>query len=353
MQPYPPQGYPPQQPPTTYPPTNPPAYPQGYAPAPVPGAYPAPAQQSYPAPAAPAQTMPGGDSFNSPGRVVNIIRPRIMDFGPGRLLLIKVTKLERQVPAPTRPGEPPKLQDKITADVVALDGPPFPYGGKPERDGTPHTHTGTPPEEWPGLWLTQDLIVRQCEKSVGGMVLGRLVRGQASDPSRNAPWRLDEPTEEDKVKARQYLAGAAIAAATPSPVAPPPAAAQVPPVPPAAPGSYPPPGYPVNAAPYASPQAPPAQVWDPATGQWTTPAAQVAQAYIGSPYPGSQYQPPAPAPHAPAQPAAYPPPPMAPPGPDPATAPPPPGMDPNIWATMPLEHRAAVLASTAAPAPWQ
>lgn len=347
--------------PTYYPPQQgqPAAvYPPGIAP-PVPGAYPAP-PTAAPMPTQPAPTMPGGDQFNAPERVVNVVRPRIMDIGPGRLLLLSPTKIERDVKNDLDP-DPNATQDRLTADVVVLDGPPFPYGGKPEK-GIPHTHMSQPPQEWPGLWLSQDLIVRQCEKSIGGKVLGRLVRGQASDPKRNAPWRLDDPTEEDKALARQYLAGVAVAAATaPAPVAPPavnappagypgypvgmaaPAPASVPPVPPAAPGSYPPPGYPVNAA--------PAMVYDPATGQWTTPAAQVAQQYIGNPDPGAQYQPAPVAPQVAAQPTAYPPPPMTPPGVDINT--PPPGMDPNVWASMPPEHRAAVAASAAGRAPWQ
>ena len=352
MQPQP--GYPPMG--TAYPPGVMPPVP-GYPPPgypPVPGAYAAPAQTAppaqYAAPAAPG-TMPGGDSFASPTRVVNVVRPRIMDFGVGRLLLIKPTKIERQVPAPTSAGEPVKLQDRLTADVVALDGPPFAYGGKPERDGTPHTHTATPPEEWPGLWLTQDLLVRQCEKMVGGMVLGRLVRGQASDPKRNAPWRLDEPTEEDRVIARQYLAGAAIAAATPSPVTPPPA--------PANPAGYPPTGGVPTMAQHTVPQPPAPPVWNPATGSWDFPGqpapapAAAAQAYLSDPNPGAQYNPGSPpgAPYGATQPAAYPPPPMAPPALDINT--PPPGFDPNVWQTLNVEQRTAIAASTAARPPWQ
>lgn len=340
--------------PTTY------QYPPGYPPPPMPGAYPAPTQ-SYPTQtqnvghvqhAAPG-TMPGGDQFTSPTRVVNVVRPRIMDIGPGRLLLLKPTKIERGVKNDLSP-DPNATQDRLTADVVVLDGPPFPYGGKPEK-GIPHTHTSNPPEEWPGLWLTQDLIVRQCEKSIGGMVLGRLVRGQASDPKRNAPWRLDEPTEDDKVIARQYLAGAAVAAAaSPAPVMPQPPAVNAPPSAPAQALGYPV-GAQQSAPPAYAPGPPPPPVWNPATNSWDFPTAPdpavaaAAQGYMTGP-PGAQYAPPVNAPQYGAQPAAYPP---------PAAAPaldidtPPPGMDPAMWASMPAEHRAAIAASVAARPPWQ
>lgn len=337
-----PQPQYPQQYPQQYP-TLPPNYAQPSAPpaAPYPGAYTQPTQpygtQAAVAASLAAPQMPGGDQFGGPARVINVIRPRIMDIGPGRLLLIKPTKIERDQKNDLS-DDPNAKQDRLTADVVVLDGPPFPYGGKPEQ-GTPHTHTAQPPQEWPGLWLTQDLIVRQCERSIGGMVLGRLVQGQASKPGRRAPWRLDDPTEADKVIARNYLAGAAVAAATPPAPVPPPAP-QAPPV--------------------TQQQAAPAPVWNPQTGAWEFPgptlagqpnpipavpahpsypgAQAAAQQYIGAPDAGAQYAPM---------------PPSAPPAPVLDIDTPPQGMDPAIWAQMPAEHRTAIAQSAAGRAHWQ
>jgi hypothetical protein len=304
-----------------------PAYPS----APVPGAYP------MLAPAAPG--MPGGDQFNSPTRVINVVRPRIMDIGPGRLLILRPTKIERGIKNDLA-EDPNAVQDRLTADVVVLDGPPFPYGGKPEI-GQPHTHNASIPMEWPGLWLTQDLIVRQCEKSIGGMVLGRLVLGQASKPGRRPPWRLDDPTDSDKVIARQYLAGAAVAAASaPAPVAPVPTTMATYTAPPVDPGyaawlaAQAQTGYPVGGGvPTMAQHTVPAPPMPQPNGPYGPPTA--AQQYIGSPDPGAQYPPPAP--------------PM--PALDIDT--PPAGMDPAMWASMPPEMRAAVAASAAGRAPWQ
>ena len=38
----------------------------------------------------------------------------------------------------------------------------------------------------------------------GGKVLGRLTQGEKK-PGKNPPWKLDDPTEDDKVTARKYL----------------------------------------------------------------------------------------------------------------------------------------------------
>lgn len=304
MQPnYDPQGYAPQAAPPQYAPqpqyapAPQPAYPpQGYAPAAQPAPQPQPAapQAGWGGPA-----PQGVDQFGAPAPAVGIIRPRLTDMGAGRLLLITPTKIERDVPN-TLSEKPGATQDRMTCDVVILDGPPFPYGGNPEaRGGRPHDRMAQIPYESLSMWISNALIVAQCERAVGGgMVLGRLGFGESKTPGRQNPWKLTDPTEADKEIARAYLlAKQQGRIAAPAPQAPPQAAPQP---------QYAPP----QSAPPAQPQYPP---------QGYAPAAQ--------PAPQPQYAP-APAAGAP--------------------LPPPPGWAPEAWAAVPPEQQAMIAQSMAA-----
>lgn len=228
---------------------QPPTYPQAPQPMPAPQAWPQPPQQPYPpqpqyAPPAPAPQQyaapapvappmpsgPGADEFSNPTPVMgNIARPRLMDLGEGRLVFFRPTKIERDVPAPPRPGEVPKVQDRITTDIIPLDGGQFAYGGKPEK-GVPHTAMGTPGDIFPSCWNSNKIMVAQLERSVDPSarlyVLGRLIKVQGANLQNNPSWRLADPTEEDRAIARawkarydagQIPASAGIAAPAPAP----------------------------------------------------------------------------------------------------------------------------------------
>ncbi len=154
MQPNQQYAYPPQQ-----------AYPQQVGPPPgyVQQQYPQ-QQPQYAPPQAPQQQAPGYGGvvpqFSPPAPPqASIVRPRMQDFArEGRLVLVKPTKIERNVP--NTKGKPGDTQDRLTADVVILDGAPFPYGGQPEN-GNPHTHQAMIPHEIPGMFISSAGLISQ------------------------------------------------------------------------------------------------------------------------------------------------------------------------------------------------
>ena len=89
-------------------------------------------------------------------------------------------RLEENVP--TALGE----KDAIRADVAILDGN---QAGEAIDDAL----------------VFPRVLIGQLRSKTGGMVLGRLGQGTAK-PGQNAPWKLDEPTEADRVLGRAHLA---------------------------------------------------------------------------------------------------------------------------------------------------
>lgn len=136
--------------------------------------------------------------------------PRMRDLY-GRLLLIIPSKLETGIESTVNPG---KFQDRMTADVIVLDGGTIHYGGKPEAvPAVAHMLTAEVPLCSRGQWLSFSGIISQCREALAkraqgqpGMVLGRLSAGVASKPGSNPPWLLTPPSEADKAIARAYLA---------------------------------------------------------------------------------------------------------------------------------------------------
>jgi hypothetical protein len=175
-----------------------------------------------------------------------------LDIGAGHLVLISPHKIERNVPKLNARG-PDDVQDRITADLVVLDGAPFMWGGDPEgfagKGSIPHDKQASIPHESLNMWINQALLVLQLERSIGSKVLGRLNQKPATQPGRRPSWTLDNPTDADRELARQYLAAKArgeFNAPAPQPQAAP--IGQ-----PAMQG--PPPGYQQVAPPVAPPQA--------------------------------------------------------------------------------------------------
>lgn len=117
------------------------------------------------------------DPFSSPA--TSSFSPKDID---GRLLLITPHEIQKDVV--TDYG----TSDATRADVVVLDG-----------DGAP--------DEKSGVLIFQKALQGNLRAALGkGMVLGRLGQGVAKK-GQSAPWILTDPTEADKVIARQYLAG--------------------------------------------------------------------------------------------------------------------------------------------------
>lgn len=152
---------------------------------------------------------PGEDPFSAPAPQ-QPRGPRLRDLY-GRLLLVVPVKLEQGVPNRLQAGT---VQDRMTADVIVLDGGPISYGGRPEATPpVPHDKTAQLPHKTPGMFISSSGLISQCREALAkrqqgqpGMVLGRLGVGQVKEQGQSAPWLLSVPTEQDKALARQYLA---------------------------------------------------------------------------------------------------------------------------------------------------
>jgi hypothetical protein len=127
----------------------------------------------------------------------------------GRLLLVLPHKVET-VPNRLKPGE---TQDRMTADVIILDGGAINYGGKPEAmPPTPHTKVSPTPHKNERMFISSVGLISQCREALAkraqgkpGMVLGRLAVGEAKGEQK-PPYLLTPPTEADKAIGRAYLA---------------------------------------------------------------------------------------------------------------------------------------------------
>jgi hypothetical protein len=127
-----------------------------------------------------------------------------------RLLLILPYKVET-VPNRLQPGS---TQERMTADVIVLDGGALQYGGAPEKTPPkPHDKQVDVPHKVPRMFLSQAGLISQSSEALAkrqrgepGMVLGRLTTGEAKEAGHNPPWLLAPPTDADKQIARAYLA---------------------------------------------------------------------------------------------------------------------------------------------------
>ena len=176
---------------------------------PVPVAIPVAAPVTQPVPDAVAQPFDGGDPFDAPAPQA-ARGPRVRDMY-GRLLLIIPHKLEEGVPNKMDAG---KLQDRMTADVVILDGGPIAFGGAPEKvPPRPHTQQANVPLKNTRQYISSVGLISQCRDALAkkvrtgqpGMVLGRLNVGEAKG-DQAPPYLLTPATDADKAIARAYLA---------------------------------------------------------------------------------------------------------------------------------------------------
>lgn len=193
--------------------TNPWAQPGPAQPASVPFPPPQPTvigqQPSYP----PAQA--GQDEFGAPAPQSD--RPRVIDL-QGRLIIWRPLRLEEGIATRFKDNAGNAVvQDRMTVDVIVLDGGTLAYGGKPEDPDEPTPHTKSHEVPWciERMYISQKGLVSQLRdayraKMTGqgqAMVLGRLVKGQKTEANRRAPWLIsNQLTEQDKQMARAWLA---------------------------------------------------------------------------------------------------------------------------------------------------
>lgn len=143
-----------------------------------------------------------------------------------RLVAIIGKKIEYGVKAP---GEPGKTQDRITADVLVIDGGPFTFGGKPLQ--RPPVADTMVVQQLPylalNMWISNKVLITQLERKVGqGIAVGRLYYGEPTN-GNNAPYKITEdPTPEEiefvtrwwaAYQAKQWTSPAAIPIGAPQP----------------------------------------------------------------------------------------------------------------------------------------
>lgn len=116
------------------------------------------------------------DSFSGPGSALGI---QWADY-KGALLLFTVKEIETGIS--TQFG----TSDAVRVSINVLDG-------SNEGDG------------FADVLVFPKVLQGQLRGSVGGRVLGRLGQGEKKS-GQNAPWKLEDPTEDDKTLARKWIA---------------------------------------------------------------------------------------------------------------------------------------------------
>jgi hypothetical protein len=147
---------------------------------------------------APAQSPAAGDvmaAFADPSAIGGT-RPAVRDL-VGRVVVIKPTRYEERVPG----VDPGTFQERITADVLILDGGRLEFGGNVGR-GRPNLLSVDAPFLTQGMYISNTNVVGAVREQVGrGVVLGRIVQGRSNDPKRNAPYNLVMLEEGDPMRA--------------------------------------------------------------------------------------------------------------------------------------------------------
>lgn len=175
-------------------------------------------------------STPAQDPFAAPTPRATSF-PSVASFR-GRLVLIRPTKLEHDVPKQAHVPNGPK-GDRVTANVSVVDGSGpvelFPNGNPSGQymDGT----------EFRGVWFGQEQLAAGLQDVRGNLLELVLARVDTLNPGTRAgqgnPWVFTEPSEGDKDVARKFLAnqmvGGAAAPTQPAPQQPPAAPVYAPP----------------------------------------------------------------------------------------------------------------------------
>lgn len=133
----------------------------------------------------------------------------------GRLILMKATKVERDVPSQ---DDPSKKSDRYTVDVTTVDGKGpvqvYSYSSPTGKMLEGPTHKG--------VWFSQQRLADSLEFSLKNDtgILGTLETQKPGERARKGnAWGLINPTEADKQTARDFLANRTISEAA-APVSP-------------------------------------------------------------------------------------------------------------------------------------
>lgn len=151
------------------------------------------------------------DPFAAPTPRVSAF-PSVASFR-GRLVLIRPTKLEHDVPKQASVPTGPK-GDRVTANVSVVDGSGpvelFP-GGSPSGQ-----YVDGP--DYRGVWFGQDQLAAGLQDVRGNLLELVLARIDTLNPGTRAgqgnPWVFTEPSEDDKDMARKFLASQMVGGAS-------------------------------------------------------------------------------------------------------------------------------------------
>jgi len=176
---------------------------------------PAPVAAQPVAAPAPATLPAGEDPFaNSDPSPQAPRSPRFRELY-GRLIILVPKRLEKGLVSGRfkNPDGSAVIQDRMTADLIVLDGGTIHYGGEPEKvPPIAHDKTAEVPARWNDTFISFAGIISQCRDALAaraagrpGMVIGRLTKGTDSGKG-NPPWLITPATDADKALGRQYLA---------------------------------------------------------------------------------------------------------------------------------------------------
>ena len=170
----------------------------------------APAAQFVAPPAAPS----GGDEFDvefedpAPQRAKG---PRLEEMY-GRLLMIIPKGMDKGKGTDSE-GKATEY-DRMTADVIVLDGGPIAFGGDPGgRPPIPHDKVENVPLRVTDMYISAKGLISQSSrawtkaqaKAPGAFVVGRLGVGEKKNPAHQAPWLLTKATDAEKDTVRAYV----------------------------------------------------------------------------------------------------------------------------------------------------
>lgn len=151
----------------------------------------------------------------------------------GRLVLLRPTKVERDIPKQAHKPEGPK-GDRVTANVTVVDGQ-GPVQVFAQRQPTGKFLDGP---EHRGVWFNQDQLAAGLQDVRGNLlelVLARIDTLKPGTPAgQGNPWVFQDPSEADKDVARKFLASQMVGSAAAPTQPAPPAAPQYQAEPPAA-----------------------------------------------------------------------------------------------------------------------
>ena len=148
----------------------------------------------------------GDDPFSDPGSASSF--PAMKQLR-GRVLIVHPTKLEAGLPNTLQPGT---TYDRMTADVIVLDGDPITGRLDDDDNETPFDEPLVPPFKLESMFISGAKLITECKGKLprgeqpAGLVIGKLTRLAPQKAGRKGAWSLETATDEQKALGKKYLA---------------------------------------------------------------------------------------------------------------------------------------------------